>query len=1022
MSHAALVEDVRRCLLQVDFMTEEAPLKSPQHLFALRTLAILLGCSAMASGGKGYYAAQAAASSSSGGDPEPGWRAADSLMMIAAQRARQWRENEGLLDDNDFAYAYTDYDQVVGLAGHHVADDWLQTRARVEEHLLAAGAKVVEDNPKGSVTLRPVRKTIYKKKPKAVNVTKNLDEAVQKRVNGLVSMFVGMGAYKPAGILTDTLKAEWKQTCKRIAEKKVKDAEKATIDRVVNTWLELRAFLESRGRPAPPGMVDLDQFLNHTQAPARALQALKWMNKNADQDMELGNLQVPTTPRATGQRGQAPVVEPPLVQALEDRITELHAVGDERWSVLLAPWIMSFGCLRYAHIARSEPRRLTAAFLHCRCPKGKQKHAREGFDFAVPATFANGFFWAKEVLEAYRTLAPARQRLAGLCFSDEGRPWTILEVQETMQQEMSVFLDNPEDLTTYSWRRLAPTVAQLLGCRPEEMAALGDWQNKSEQPEVGAMAFHYSSAKYAASVKVKSLIWGATAKLASNLLWEAIPQAELDAARAHGLTEADRLLRQDRQPIWASAHSFQDVKKRLKLSQQFVEAAQQARQEAVAAPAPQMPDQLNGKVLTATLKNGKAICPEFQTDECPNPADSCPFGVHLCAILQKSGRACGGKHGAGVCNIKRAVLAATAVPAAPKPSATLVPAAVGEKATFGRKRTAASGATDDEMAEVMRAAVKKARGQAAPKTPPKAPAIAAPKTPPKAAATTPKPPATAAKSRATTTTPKRLAAPGKPQIKAMPKKGHGKAAGDTLDLHLERLGVGSGTAQAPTCIWTSRKGGGIYLAGLPMRQTVDKFPKTALQICCFPNGPESRGGVTLPGAQLMTFAAAYSQERNEQWTDVWPAVKNTVWHGDNVVVHCIKGRHRGAFLGILCRALLAGESIEDANHYVESRRDTELNKVIRDQGMRKWLHKTFQDTAVGTQHPEPQGYAATERSSTHVTVEDGITLCQHKQADGKAKRLVNPYMSTDVFEALAWERPWCDQCLRRAPASWWPPA
>ena len=285
-------------------MTEEAPLESPQHLFALRTLAILLGCSAMASGGKGYYAAQAAASSSSGGDPAPGWRAADSLMMIAAQRARQWRENEGLLDDNDFAYAYTDYDQVVGLAGHHVADDWLQTRARVEETLLAAGAKVVEDHPKGSVTLRPVCKTIYKKKPRAINVDKNLSEAVQKRVNGVVSMFVGMGAYKPAGILTDTLKAEWKQTCRRIAEKKVKDAEKATIDRVVNTWLELRTFLESRGRPAPPGMVDLDQFLNHTAAPARALQALKWMNKNADQDLELGICKFPQHPGRLGSVGR----------------------------------------------------------------------------------------------------------------------------------------------------------------------------------------------------------------------------------------------------------------------------------------------------------------------------------------------------------------------------------------------------------------------------------------------------------------------------------------------------------------------------------------------------------------------------------------------------------------------------------------------------------------------------------------------------------------------------------------------
>ena len=110
------------------------------------------------------------------------------MRMIAAQRAPQRRESESLLDDNDFAYAYTDYDQVVGMAGHHyhVADDWLQTRARVEEELLVAGAKVVEDNPKSSVVLRPVRKTIYKRKPRAINVDKNISEAVQKRISVLV--------------------------------------------------------------------------------------------------------------------------------------------------------------------------------------------------------------------------------------------------------------------------------------------------------------------------------------------------------------------------------------------------------------------------------------------------------------------------------------------------------------------------------------------------------------------------------------------------------------------------------------------------------------------------------------------------------------------------------------------------------------------------------------------------------------------------------------------------------------------
>ena len=98
----------------------------PQHLFALRTLTILLllGCSAMASGGKGYYAAQAASSSSSaaGGDPARLWSAADSLRQLAAQRAAQWREAEGLQEDNDFAYAFLDFDQVVGVAGHHVAE------------------------------------------------------------------------------------------------------------------------------------------------------------------------------------------------------------------------------------------------------------------------------------------------------------------------------------------------------------------------------------------------------------------------------------------------------------------------------------------------------------------------------------------------------------------------------------------------------------------------------------------------------------------------------------------------------------------------------------------------------------------------------------------------------------------------------------------------------------------------------------------------------------------------------------
>eukprot|EP00435_Cladocopium_sp_Y103_P038949 s935_g10.t1 len=908
----------------------------------------------MASGGKGYYAAQAASSSSAGGDPDQGWSAEDSLQQVAAHRARQWREAHGLELDSDFAYAYVDYDHVVGAAGHHVADAWLAVRAAQEESLLHEGAKVVESK-RQPMPFKPVRKQHLKKKPQTQKTGGAATEADQRRVTGLVSLFQGLGSFKPAGILTETL--EWKQTCTRIAQKKVKDAEKATVDRVVNTWLELRGS-------------------------------------------------------ATGPKGQAPVAEPPLIQALEQRIEELFTVGDERWSVLLGCWMMCFGCLRYVHITRSEPRKLTASFLHCRCQKGKQQQLREGFDFAIPAHFLTGWYWAKEVVEAWRSLAPSRQRAAGLCFSEEGRPWTIKEVQESMQVEMGVLVDNPEDLTTYSWRRVAPTIAQLLECKPEELSALGDWQEKSQMPETGRMALHYSSAKYAASLRVKALVWGATPSLGDHLSWDSITPEMAEEAKQAGLAEREKFLRQDRNPVWASTNSFQDFRKRLKLSQKFVQKAEKAREEAASSAAPKMPASLAGKVLTATLKNGQPLCPNFQTDSCTNDASSCPWGAHLCAALQQSGRACGGKHGAEVCHSKRVVKTSTPLPSTPGPSSTKVPAATGGRAAFGRKRPAEP--DEEASSSVPAPKVPKAKGSARPKSPVHGPK-AKPKTAP-AASITP----AAKKAQA------KPAAPGRPVSKAKAKGASAaepaRDEGDALDQHLEWLGVGSGTAQSPTCIWTSRRGGQLWLSGLPMTATQARFPKPALQVCCFPHGPANRGGIVLPGAHLMVFEAAHSHERNQQWSEVWPAVKHTLWNGDPMLIHCIKGRHRGAFLGVLCRALLAGETIDEANRHIEDRRNTQLHKVIQDKGMKKWLHETYRATNVGSPHPDPVGYAATDTSSAHITIADGCTLCKHKQADGKAKRLVNPYTTDSVLEAVAWGRPWCNECLRRAPASWWPPA
>ena len=78
-----------------------------------------------------------------------------------------------------------------------------------------------------------------------------------------------------------------------------------------------------------------------------------------------------------------------------------------------------------------------------------------------------------------------------------------------MQAELAT-VDSATEMTTCSWRRTGPTFAQLLQMKPEEMAALGDWQAQSDIPNVANMPLHYSSAKYASSLRLKAILWGAT--------------------------------------------------------------------------------------------------------------------------------------------------------------------------------------------------------------------------------------------------------------------------------------------------------------------------------------------------------------------------------------------------------------------------------------------------------------------------------------------------------------------------------
>ena len=316
-------------------------------------------------------------------------------------------------------------------------------------------------------------------------------------------MFLTVGALKPAGLLTEALKRDWQASVLRLAQTKVAESESVTIQNALRTYGELHAFLLHRGRSFPPDFVDMDNFLHQgTMAPTRALNALRWLCKHSGAPGEVGRLRISPELRkkATSTKSQALVVEPGMLQLLEERIESMCRGGDPRWTCLLGSWLVATGCLRYQHLRRSTVRRISPLVFHGHCRKGKQRHARGGFDWCAPAEFASGFNWTVDWLKAWKALSPVAQKSAGICFDRRGTPWNIAEVH-LCQSIFAEFLDNTEQLTTYSWRRMLPTVGHILNLSSSDLCSLGDWQDKSKEPAEAGMALRYSSARYAQSLR-----------------------------------------------------------------------------------------------------------------------------------------------------------------------------------------------------------------------------------------------------------------------------------------------------------------------------------------------------------------------------------------------------------------------------------------------------------------------------------------------------------------------------------------
>ena len=81
------------------------------------------------------------------------------------------------------------------------------------------------------------------------------------------------GALRPSGHVSTLLRAEWQAACQRLGQQLI-----VTVQNASRTWAELEGFLQQRGRPFPPELLDLEVFITEaTPAPARSLASLRWI-------------------------------------------------------------------------------------------------------------------------------------------------------------------------------------------------------------------------------------------------------------------------------------------------------------------------------------------------------------------------------------------------------------------------------------------------------------------------------------------------------------------------------------------------------------------------------------------------------------------------------------------------------------------------------------------------------------------------------------------------------------------------
>ena len=464
-----------------------------------------------------------------------------------------------LQDVHDFAAAFVSWEEASRMAGPAVANAWAATAAVPEgvtelfavEQAVLAGRSVGAGGPLQRCQ-RPAQ-LLLRARPRQPKVRPPA-AATDQVSDRLAYFFERAGAHQPVSC-PEARQREWRTFLSEVAARKVSAAEPATIDRVLRTIEELERWQFSRGRAdglSDCDSVDLSAFLTEgTTAPARALSALRWFAKHGRLGWDFSELVLGKRPgHQVSARGQAIPAEPFMPSLLDQKIVTCHQQGDARWAPLLGSWLVAFGCVRHKHVERSVVIRISRSSVHLWCARGKQAHKRQGFAWCAPAFFSQGWPWAQHWLAARRALPAGTAASAGVIFDRHGQGWHLGAVTRAAQDLFGSDIDWAEKLTTYSWRRVGPSLGVLLQWDEPTLFSLGDWQDRKASQ---AMPVHYAATRYSRSLRTKHYVLAIVRTLSQELTWQGVGVKTLESAQAGAAERVDRAVSDDRSTVWSNA-------------------------------------------------------------------------------------------------------------------------------------------------------------------------------------------------------------------------------------------------------------------------------------------------------------------------------------------------------------------------------------------------------------------------------------------------------------------------------------